>query len=123
MQKWKRDGLLILGLLLAGLLLLLVSRIMAETGSRVLVRVNGEEYGSYSLDRDVQILIEGYKGGHDTLVIEEGRACVRNSDCPDHLCEGMGWIDSSGESIVCLPNRVVVTVEAGEGGEVDAVAR
>ncbi|MGB9856637.1 MAG: NusG domain II-containing protein [Dictyoglomaceae bacterium] len=34
-----------------------------------------------------------------------------SSPCPDKLCIKQGWINKIGESIVCLPNRVVLRLE------------
>ena len=55
------------------------------------------------------------------LVVQKGRAHLENAPCPLKICEAMGYIDRSGEVIVCLPNRIVVRVSGPE--EVDAVSR
>ncbi|MBF0517474.1 MAG: NusG domain II-containing protein [Nitrospirae bacterium] len=58
--------------------------------------------------------------GHMTVEIKNGKVRVADSDCPGKICLRQGWIDRG--SIVCLPNRVVITVEetpAAQGG-VDA---
>ncbi|MCR4401297.1 MAG: NusG domain II-containing protein [Firmicutes bacterium] len=53
--------------------------------------------------------------GHSVTVeiTEDGRARVLDSDCPDRVCVRTGWIDQPGETIVCLPNRVVVKIQGG----------
>jgi hypothetical protein len=33
------------------------------------------------------------------------------ADCPDKLCIRQGIVSRSGERIVCLPNRVSITIE------------
>ena len=38
------------------------------------------------------------------------------SSCPDHICENTGKVKFVGEQIVCLPNRVSVTI-SGEMGD------
>lgn len=44
--------------------------------------------------------------------------------CPKSICSETGWIDNSYKSIVCLPNKIVVTIESdSQGNEVDMVAR
>lgn len=47
--------------------------------------------------------------GSLTVVIDEGRVSVVDADCPDKICE-QGAISQTGQSIVCLPNRVVIVV-------------
>ena len=48
---------------------------------------------------------------------------VALSDCPTQDCVHTGIIDRSGQSIVCLPARIIVRLEGGPGdpAEVDAV--
>ena len=56
------------------------------------------------------------------IEVSGGRVRVRDADCPDRLCVRMGWVSRDGESIVCLPHKLVVTVRGGEAGP-DAVSR
>ena len=44
------------------------------------------------------------------MVISDGKVRVDLADCPDGICVAHRPIFRDGESIVCLPNRVVVTV-------------
>ena len=48
--------------------------------------------------------------GKTTVVIDNGRVCVKETDCPNKLCQ-KGAITMAGQSIVCLPNRVSVLIE------------
>lgn len=45
------------------------------------------------------------------LQIQEHKIGFLSSDCPDHLCIGFGMIDHEPQSAVCMPNRVVVTIQ------------
>lgn len=86
-------------------------------GNQAVISVAGQEYGVYPLKEDQSIFLENI----GEVVIESGRVFIRNSSCPDHLCEQMGGISTVGNSIVCLPNRLLIQI-TGEGG-VDAVTR
>lgn len=46
---------------------------------------------------------------------------VTSSSCPDKLCERQGYLSNKGDSIICLPNRIVVKTIGEE--TVDAVIR
>ena len=48
---------------------------------------------------------------------------MEDASCPDQLCVHQNAIDKTGQTIVCLPNKVVVTVENGEEDEVDIMAK
>lgn len=56
--------------------------------------------------------------GSLTLAFDEGGVSVLHADCPDHVCVRTGKIGRLGESIVCAPLGVCVTVE---GGTLDGV--
>ena len=85
-------------------------------GNTVTVTVDGEVYGVYSLDHDiVEDIITGKEGEHfNRLVIKEGKAFIEEASCPDGICSSHSAISRNGESIVCLPNKVVVTVTTTE---------
>lgn len=106
--------LLLLALLLAGGILALVLLLGAKSGATVEVRVAGKTVASYSLQKNQTIRLEG-EGGSNTLVIEGGKAWMSEADCPDGLCLGMGKISSAGQSIVCLPHKLVVEVKNADG--------
>ena len=51
-------------------------------------------------------------------------ARIIESPCPDKLCMHQGYINKSGQTILCLPEKVLVTVVSeGKDGEPDAVLR
>ena len=50
--------------------------------------------------------------GTNTVLEEPGRICVSHADCPDQVCVMQGWISNSVIPIVCLPNRLVIQIEA-----------
>lgn len=72
----------------------------------------------YSLDDEVRLTVTG-PVGETTIEISQGKARIAASDCPTKSCT-RGSIDSSPETLVCLPNQVVVSI-SGEGGA-DALA-
>ena len=87
------------------------------------VTVDGAIYGTYPLDVDKEIPIQ--KDGKTTnlLVIKDGKADVTEADCPDKLCVHQKAISKTNETIVCLPNKVVVQVIGTGESELDSIAR
>ncbi len=69
---------------------------------------------------DQTIQVE-YEGRINEMKIENGRICVSRSDCRDHTCVAMGWLQSY-LPIVCLPNHLVIQF-ADPGGEIDAIVQ
>ena len=109
--------LVILVIAAVGMLYLFVFR---ENGNVVRVTVDGELYGTYSLSKDrTEEIRSGENGaGINRLVIRDGKAYMEYASCPDGICVDHSPIFRDGESIVCLPNRVVITVllEESEDG-------
>lgn len=83
-----------------------------ETGDKVIVTVDNEEYGVYSLSEAQEIPIEINGEVANYLVIKDGYADVTDANCPDHLCVNMKSISLDGETIVCLPNKMIVEIES-----------
>ena len=106
----RADWILLTAVLLTGLVLFAIMALRTGTGQRVSVRVDGTEVASYWLYSEVDEVICGYDGGENHLRISGGQAWIADADCPDALCVHMGKISKAGESVICLPHRLVVEV-------------
>lgn len=124
MQKktLKNDILLIAALLIAALVAWGALRLTRERGGEAIVTVDGELAATIPLTVDATLPIGSGKGFLNVVEVSGGRVRVSEADCPDRLCVRQGWISYDGESIVCLPHKLIVTVR-GTGGDLDAVAR
>ena len=109
----KADVILLIVLVLLGAGLSLLSASAGSAGQQVEVSVDGQPYGTYSLSEDQIIEI------NDTNVceIKDGEVNMIQADCPDQLCIHQGPIHIQGETIVCLPNRVVVEITGNDKDE------
>lgn len=118
-DKKRRTDLLVIGLfLLLALVLYLVIGATREEGGVVVVRVDGVETERHSLSESG---VYPLNGGSNILVIDGGQAWLSEANCPDLLCVHQGKIRYTGQSIICLPNRLTVTVEGGVDDGVDFV--
>lgn len=52
---------------------------------------------------------------NNKIVIKDGCIGVVSADCKDHICVGTGMIKNNGETVVCLPSKLVIRI--GEGGQ------
>ena len=108
----RNDILLIIALLVVSAIGMLYLFVFRDSGNVVKVTIDGEVYGMYSLSDDItEDIVSGENNAEcNRLVIREGRAYMESATCPDGICVAHHPIFRDGESIVCLPNRVVVTV-------------
>ena len=117
------DGLLALAVITVAVVLIIQPWSAGASGraSEVVVEVNGEEVMRVPLGGEARdYYVEGF-AGESHFRVEGGEVWMVDSACPDKLCVAMGRADQSGNSVVCLPNRVVLDLE-GEGGT-DTVQR
>lgn len=128
-KRIRKNDLIFLGIV-AALVFLVYLAMVTRSGSidesmdaGVEITVDGELYGVYPLQTDTEITIAPKGETANVLVIAGGQADMREADCPDKLCVHQRAISKTNETIVCLPNRVVVTVVGGRESEIDSIAK
>lgn len=123
-QIRRNDLLLIGGLALLSVILLIIPIVTAvkPKSPALLIQVDGKEYGTYPLTTDREIEIND----SNVCRIQDGKVKMVSADCPDQICIQESAIDENGGTIVCLPNKVVLSIvdaKESEGGDLDGVAR
>lgn len=103
-------GLLILGLLLAGLVYLPRS----GNASVVEVRVKGKVTATYPLSSNIEKTIVTEDGDSNTFCIKDNTVTMTDASCPDQICVRTKSISKTGESIVCLPHQVVLAITSSQ---------
>lgn len=109
-KKIKNDLLLAAALFAAAALAFLIFYFTRSEGNTVSIIINGVKTEGYSLQQNIEkeIICEN---GKNILVIENGEAYMKSADCPDKICVSHRPIKHNGETIVCLPHRLVIEVE------------
>lgn len=107
----KKNDLILLGVILAcaALLFALFAFLFLGKGTEVVVRVDGKEYARLPLSEDTELVINT-EFGSNKLIIKDGKAYISEASCPDLVCVHTGYADEL-KSIVCLPNKLTVTIE------------
>ncbi len=118
-RLFRNDFIFIAALLLIVSALGLCFYLFRGEGNTVVVTVDKKEFGRYPLSEDTIVEIHTGKGGEELnrLVIKDGKAYVETATCPDGICAGHKPISREGESIVCLPHKVVITIYSTETNE------
>ena len=119
----KKDFLLIFCvLILAGGVFIWNNVVGGKAGGTVVVYVDGEVSNRYDLMQEGEFTIDK-EYGQNLLVIRGGKADMTEADCPDGLCVKQHSIHKTGQTIVCLPHRVVIEIEGGQLNELDGVTQ
>ncbi|MDU1442483.1 NusG domain II-containing protein [Clostridium cochlearium] len=84
-----------------------------------------KEINLSKVDKTETFLIKSDNGkDNNKIKIEKGKISILEATCPDQVCVKAGPISEPGDTIVCLPNKLIITIEGKtsqhEGG-LDAV--
>ena len=107
------DVILVACLLVLGAAALILISILRPSGVRVVAEIDGTVVEDISLSESARIVL-GSEGRQNVLVVKDGRAYIEDADCPDLVCVHHLPISKEGETIVCLPHKLVVRIVGGE---------
>ena len=139
----KADVILLIVLVAIGLAataVLGMQRGNAGAAAKVVIKSGGSVYATYPLGEDRTVVVPAPKqiasdgpspdpnaeasaqyDYYNVVIISEGAVCVSEATCKNKVCMRHSSISHPGESIVCLPNRLVVSIESEEGGGYDSI--
>lgn len=104
-------------LLVAGTGLLYYMNLGDQEAAKITITVDNKLFGTYSLDEEQEIPINNT----NYLIIKDHKADMIDANCPDKNCVNQKAISKNKETIICLPNEVVVEVVGGKEAGLDAV--
>jgi hypothetical protein len=122
MKLKKADIVLVLALLLVAAAAGLFMLAARDAGAEAVVVQDGKEILRLPLNEDTEEVITRGEDSN-TVVIRGGTARVTEANCPDKVCVHTGEIRYEGQTIVCLPHKLVVKIVGGDNQDVDAVAQ
>ena len=114
------DKILFLTLVLLSFAGIIFLKIALPESLTVKIEVDGKPVYLLPVDKDRIVSVEGPEG-RTTVEIKDHKVRINESPCRNKLCIRQGWIRSG--VIICLPNRVIVTVGNQDGKHkiVDAI--
>lgn len=74
-----------------------------------------------SIKQKKEITIKTSDGKYNKVIVEPNKIRIVDADCPNKICVKQGWIYSGGQTIVCLPHKLIITIDGKS--EVDDVTR
>lgn len=122
-KRLRNDIILICSVIVFTLIILVAITLINKTGNEVIIEQNSKQVAVLDLNKDHEYNL--YSGGKicNTVIIKNGEAYMIYADCKDKICVNHNKISKNNESIICLPNKVIVTVTNSNNNEVDGVAK
>lgn len=101
----------LIGVICAAVLLTGGFFMFREPGKQVVIYQDTVEIGRYDLEKEQEIEVFTDEGGWNQISWKDGKVQVTDASCPDQVCVDHIEISKEGETIVCLPNKLVVEIQ------------
>lgn len=105
----KNDKILIFIVFIIASSILLVSNLLNQEGTQAIIYHGNKVIQTIDLSFDKTYQVEGDLGNID-IEVKNHQIRVVEENSPYHLCSKQGYISSSSETIVCMPNRIVIEI-------------
>ncbi|MEE0273382.1 MAG: NusG domain II-containing protein [Coprococcus eutactus] len=114
----KRDIVLAAVLLILGITGVLIVKYGLKSGNTADVYIDDKLVQTIDMSVDDEYTFQTDKGSN-TVEVRNGAVSMKSADCPDKVCVRMGTKNRNGETITCLPHKLVIEVHGGQEQEVD----
>lgn len=86
------------------------------------IYVDGEVFGTYTLSQpyDKNIKVRIRKNDYCHLKIQDETVYIVDTSCPNRDCVRVGTIRDAGDTLICLPHKLLIRLEGGEA--LDAIS-
>lgn len=116
----KADLILMAAIVIIGLGISIFLAAGSHQGNKVEITKDGKLWGTYSLDGEHKITIRDGKE-LNVVKISGGNVTMESANCKNQVCVHHSPVSRTGESIVCLPHKIVVSIK-GEDNEYDTIS-
>ena len=104
MKKW--DKIIIVSVLALAVICFALSLLFGGGGKQVIISQNNKVVYEGSLFEEKTVNLDS-----NVIKIENGKALMQSADCKNQICVNHKEISKKGESIICLPNSVIVEIK------------
>ncbi len=120
-RKKRNDVILIISLILLACVSFFGIKATQKTGNSVQVILNNQEIYDLPIQENAFKIIQN-GNQFNKIKIENGQVWVDSANCHNQVCVHHAKIQYAGQSIVCLPHRLIVQIsgERDESNPIDA---
>ncbi len=80
-------------------------------GAYAAVQSHGKEIARLPLNTDAKLPVGNARTGYNLVRVADGAVSVERADCPNQICVREGEKRYAGETIACLPHKLIITVK------------
>ena len=123
-KKRKNDIILIAVIIALAALIFILINSFSSNGNKVIIEQDAKQIAILDLNKNQEYEVYDKSGNICNIVlISDGLASMKYANCKDKICVNHNKTSKNNESIICLPNKVIVTVVSDKESNVDEVAR
>lgn len=126
LKPW--DIIIILFLILLSFLPLFIfgqqQKASTTSEKQAILRVDGKEIRSFDLIKGQKSYTYNYKdsdGDFNLIEVSSDKIRIKEADCGDQVCVRRGWASKNGDTIVCLPHKLVIEIKSLNGSDNDSL--
>lgn len=108
LKKW--DILLFAMPILIGVVTFLMIFTFNSNDKIAIVEIDNVVVAEVPLDGSFSGQIDVQPKYHNKIVVRDGKIGVETADCKDNVCVNTGFIDKVGQSVICVPSKLIITV-------------
>lgn len=116
----KHDLLLIIIIIIISGIFILINKLNSKDGNIAKVYYDSKLIKTIDLSKNEEYTVKGYNG-EVKIKVKDKKIKVIEEKSPKHLCSKQGYISKSYETIICLPNKIVIEIE--DQIDIDTVVR
>ena len=116
----KFDIILIISIICISSIFIIINKINSKQGKYANVYYDSKLVKKIDLSINKTYNVKGYNG-NVKIVVKDNKIKVDNEISPLHLCSKQGYISKSYETIICLPNKIVIEIDSNK--EIDTVVK
>ena len=123
-KKRKNDIILIVIIIALSAMAFILINSFSSSGNEVIIEQNLKQTAVLNINKNQEYNLYDNNGNIcNTVLIKDGTVSMKYANCKYKICVNHNKISKNNESIICLPNKVVVTVVSDKNNDVDEVAR
>lgn len=127
LTKWDKILIVILLLVTIASTFLILITYNTDNDNKVVIQVNGKTINEIQLNKSEKPNVYKFTFNGNIGYIEIKNESVRMLEmdkeiCPEKICSDTGWISKGYQTIVCLPNKIVVSIVSSKNEKLDAIS-
>lgn len=99
-----------------------VNLLRNDEADTVVIYVDGKIEKKLDLNKNQEYKVD-VDNGYNIVRIKDKKVRIKESDCGNQTCVNMGTISKDGQTLICLPHKVEVTIVSDDKSELDVIAR